>query len=280
MSAERPISVDHASLGSGDGLRIRELRESPRRPGRYLLQLSDGRTLVLGVGVLADCGATRVGQQLTVETVARLVHESAVTAMADRALDMLARGRRTRRELERRLLRPPVRRGRSAAPSTEAGGRSARQHDEALDSAADRSAKVREALDRLEASGLLNDADVAEAEAAARLRRGEAPGRVTQVLRRKGVAGRVVDAAVQEAMAEDHFDERAACLTVAEKRARALRALAPDVAQRRLLGFLQRRGYSGAVARDVTREVLASWGASSTEWEGDDESRLADETLD
>jgi regulatory protein len=145
---------------------------------------------------------------------------------------------------------------------------------------ADRAAQVREALNRLEASGVLSDTEVAEAEAAARLRRGEAPGRVTQVLRRKGVAGSVVQAAVQEAMAEDDFDERAACRLVAEKRARALRALPPDVATRRLLGFLQRRGYGGGVARDVTREVLSARGESGAEWEDEDETRLADETVD
>ncbi len=265
MNAERFGTVGEPSALGAPALRIQDLRESPRRPGRYLLQMSDGRTLVLGVGVLSDCGATRVGAVLSEEVVERLLHESAVTAMADRALDMLARGRRTRRELERRLLRPPLRRG-QPAPMPEEG--------------AERALQVREALDRLEASGVLSDTEVAEAEAAARLRRGEAPGRVTQVLRRKGVAGSVVQAAVQEAMAEDDFDERAACRAVAEKRARALRALPPDVATRRLLGFLQRRGYGGGVARDVTREVLSARDESGADWEGEDEARLADETVD
>lgn len=265
MNAERLGAAGEPSAGNSHALRVQDLRESPRRPGRYLLQLSDGRTLVLGVGVLADCGATRIGAVLPANAVARLLHESAVTAMADRALDMLARGRRTRRELERRLLRPPLRRGQPAPSSEES---------------AERAGQLREALDRLEASGVLSDTEVAEAEAAARLRRGEAPGRVSQVLRRKGVAGSVVQAAVQEAMAEDDFDERAACRAVAEKRARALRALPPDVATRRLLGFLQRRGYGGGVARDVTREVLSARNESGADWEGEDETQLADETLD
>ncbi len=265
MNAERLGAVGEPSAGNALALRIQDLRESPRRPGRYLLQLSDGRTLVLGVAVLSDCGATRVGAVLSMEAVTRLLHESAVTAMADRALDMMARGRRTRRELERRLLRPPLRRG-QPAPLPEDG--------------ADRVLQVREALDRLEASGVLSDTEVAEAEAAARLRRGEAPSHVTQVLRRKGVAGAVVQAAVQEAMAEDHFDERAACRAVAEKRARTLRALPPEVATRRLLGFLQRRGYGGGVARDITREVLSERGVNGAGWEGHDESPLADETAD
>ncbi|MFO0096401.1 MAG: hypothetical protein ACK54K_19100, partial [Gemmatimonadaceae bacterium] len=139
---------------------LTELRESPRRPGRYLLTLSDGRQLVLGVAALADAGVTRSGVALSPATVAALDHESAITALADRALDALARGRRTRRELEMRL------RKREATP-----------------------AQIREALDRLATSGLLSDESVAQAEAAARLRRGEAPTHVRRVLRRKGVSG-------------------------------------------------------------------------------------------
>ena len=84
---------------------LRELRESPRRPGRYLLALSDGRQFVVSAGVLGETGATRAGLTLEAAVVKRLQHESIVTDLADRALDALARGRRTRLELERRLRR-------------------------------------------------------------------------------------------------------------------------------------------------------------------------------
>jgi regulatory protein len=212
-----------------DPLSIKELRESPRRPGRYLLSLSDGRQLLVGITVLSDMGATRPGLIVTSAMLERLLNEHIITGLADAALDALARGRRTRRELELRLRR------REATP-----------------------AQIREALDRLEQTGLLSDEAVASAEAASRLRRGEAPARVTQQLRRKGVAGALVSGAVAEAMREGEFDEEAACRTVAEKRARTLPTNDPVTSRRKLLAFLLRRGYSGGVARRVAREVVGA----------------------
>lgn len=229
-SPPRRLSSPDSVSQPQNARRIQGLRESPRRPGRYVLQLGDGRTFVVGVAVLSDTGATKVGVELSEEQVARLAEESTITDLMDRALDALARSRRTRRELELRLLK------REATP-----------------------AQVRTALDRLEASGVLSDETVARAEAGARLRRGDAPARVRQQLRRKGVDQRTVTEAVSEALEEasaDGFDEVAACRTVAEKRARSLRAVAPDVAERRLLGFLLRRGYAGGLARRIAREVL------------------------
>lgn len=210
-------------------LHLKEIRESPRRPGRYLLSLSDGRQLVVTLAVVADTGATRPGIALSDGMLSRLLHEHTITELADRALDALARGRRTRRELELRL----------------------RKRDATA-------AQIAEALDRLEVAGLLSDDLVAHAEAASRLRRGEAPARVRQQLRRKGVAGAVVAEAVADAIKDDGFDEAAACRAVAEKRARTLRTDEPAAAQRKLLGFLLRRGYAGGIARQVVREVLGT----------------------
>lgn len=207
---------------------IKSIRESSRRPGRYLVSLSDDRELLVGVQVLADTGATREGLELSEQALERLGEEHTITDLADRALDYLARGRRTRRELELRL------RKREATP-----------------------AQIAAALDRLEQSGLLSDEAVAQAEASARLRRGEAPARVRQRLRRKGVAGKAANDALTNAIEDDGFDERAACLEAARKRARTLRNDAPDAARRKLLGFLLRRGYSGGVARDAVRLALA-----------------------
>jgi regulatory protein len=81
---------------------------------------------------------------------------------------------------------------------------------------------------------------------------------VRQHLRRKGVAGAVVAEAVADAIKDDGFDEAAACRAVAEKRARTLRTDEPAAAQRKLLGFLLRRGYAGGIARQVVREVLGT----------------------
>lgn len=226
-----PMGSDPIEGEPSQPVTVRELRESPRKPGRYRLALSDGRTLVLGVTALADYGATRVGAVLAPEVLARLVREASVTALADRALAALARGRRTRRELEMRLRR--------------------REPDVAL---------VAAALDRLESSGLLSDTEVARAEAASRLRRGEAPARVRQTLRRKGVTDRDATRAIADAVEADGFDELSACRSAADKRMRALAKLEPDVARRRLVAFLSRRGFGGSTIHAVLAEHFGRGG--------------------
>ena len=235
MGSGARITTPHRELPLGSflpmtdasTLHIKELRESPRRPGRYLLSLSDGQQLVVGISVLAETGATRALVPLSPDMLERLLHEHVITDLADRAVDYLARGRRTRRELELRL------RKREAS-----------------------AAQIGEALDRLQQSGILSDESVAHAEAASRLRRGEAPARVTQQLRRKGVAGSTVREAVAGAMQDDGFDEEGACRAVAEKRVRSLKSDDAVAAERKLLGFLLRRGYNGGIARRIAREVL------------------------
>lgn len=214
---------------------MRAFSESPRRPGRWAIVLEDGRRFIVGANGLATIGVPRTGQPLSEAQCAALEAESAVTVIADRALDALARGRRTRRELERKFQR--------------AG----------YDSGA-----VKAALDRVEDSGLLSDEAVARAEVSSRLRRGEAPARVRQRLRQKGIDAQTTDTAVRDVTADDGFDELAACRAAAEKRARALRALEPPIAHRRLLSFLLRRGFSGAIAGRVAREALASGGGASS----------------
>ncbi len=214
----------HAEPAAGP-VTVKEVRESPRRPGRYTLQLSDGRSLVLGLAALADSGATRTGVVLEPATLERLVREAAITELTDRALGTLARGRRTRRELEQRLRR--------------------REPDLTM---------VHAALDRLEASGALSDTIVANAEASARLRRGEAPTRVRQTLRMKGIGDQDAARAVSNAVEQEGFDELAACRSVAERRMRALGKLEPAVARRRLTAFLARRGFGGSVLHTVLAE--------------------------
>ena len=206
---------------------MKHVLESSRRPGRFVVSLADGRVFTVAIGALSETGATRAGVELDADAVVYLSRESTITDLSDRAVNALARGRKTRRELEIRLRRL--------------------QPDATL---------IAEALDRLTAIGVLSDEDVAHAEAAARLRRGEAPAKVRQVLRRKGVEGRVVTEAVSAAITEDGFDELASCRNVAEKRVRALGDKEPAVLRRRLAAFLQRRGFGCSVIGQVLREVL------------------------
>lgn len=215
---------------------MKNVLESSRRPGRFVVALADGRTFTVAIGALSETGATRAGVELNADAVAYLGRESAITDLSDRAVNALARGRKTRRELEIRLRR--------IHPDT---------------------ALIAAALDRLTAVGVLSDEEVAHAEAAARLRRGEAPAKVRQVLRRKGVDGRMVNEAVNTAISEDGFDELASCRAVAEKRVRALGTKEPAVLRRRLVAFLQRRGFGGSVIGQVLREVLGRQSENDSE---------------
>jgi len=215
---------------------VKTVLESSRRPGRFVVTLADGRVFTVAIGAVSETGATRAGVELDADAVACLAQESQITDLSDRAVNALARGRKTRRELEVRLRRL--------------------QPDATL---------IAEALDRLTASGILSDEDVAHAEAAARLRRGEAPAKVRQVLRRKGVEGKMVNEAVSAAISEDGFDELTACRALAEKRVRALGAKEPAVLRRRLFAFLQRRGFGGNIIGQVLREVLGRPSDDETE---------------
>lgn len=226
VSSPSAFFVPPPEAGNGPGT-VKNVLESSRRPGRFVVSLADGRAFTVAIGALSETGATRAGVELDADAVAYLGRESTITDLSDRAVSALARGRKTRRELEIRLRRL--------------------QPDVAL---------IAEALDRLTAIGVLSDEDVAHAEAAARLRRGEAPAKVRQVLRQKGVEGRVVTEAVSAAITEDGFDEFASCRAVAEKRVRTLGAKEPAVLRRRLVAFLQRRGFGGSVIGQVLRDVL------------------------
>lgn len=198
---------------------IKEIVEHPRRPGRYLLTLSDERTFTLSVALLADLGATRKGIALTNDLIARLETEAGILRIMDRALASIGRARRTRRELEQRLRR--------TKPGVEPPA----------------VAMIAVALDRLTESGILNDESVARAEASSRLRRGDAPRRVAMILQQKGINRVDAADAVARAVTEDSIDEDAQCEAVADKRMKSLQKLEPLVAKRRLMGFLLRRGY-------------------------------------
>jgi regulatory protein len=189
--------------------------------------MADGRIWLVDADAIAATGALREGVALESPAVALLEASHAFVSAFDRALGMLARARRTRRELERRL--------------------SLTQPDGAV---------VQKAIERLETLGLLDDQAVARAEAASRFRRGEGAGRIRQSLARKGVARAIVDAAIQSVAAEEAVDDVALCRAAGEKRLKSLRSLAPDVQRRRLMGFLLRRGFSGYDVSRIVRELI------------------------
>jgi regulatory protein len=72
-------------------------------------------------------------------------------------------------------------------------------------------------------------------------------------MRQRGVSKALIQEALEGISNED---ESSRLRGVAEDRARALGSLAPEVAKRRLVAYLQRRGYSGNEIFSVVDEVL------------------------
>jgi regulatory protein len=142
----------------------------------------------------------------------------------DRALRLLAVRPRSRRELETRL--------RSAGFDPD---------------------MIAEELTRLEEVGLLDDERFAQEFAEHSLGR-KLSGRraVASSLAAKGVSRPVIERALQDIVGDE--DARAA--EVARSRASRLSGLPPEVAYRRLVSFLTRRGFEGVVARRAAAAAL------------------------
>jgi len=112
-----------------------------------------------------------------------------------------------------------------------------------------------DAIRRLVASGLLDDAKYAEQYARSKmLATGASKRRLTQDLYRKGVHGDVASAAIANVIADEEIDTRAVVERVARKKLAQLGDLEPLVLRRRLFGFLARRGYD---VDEIKRVVAA-----------------------
>ncbi len=204
----------------------------PRRQDRYFLRLESGlkviHKLLITDEAVVQFGLT-VGEVIHMERLARLAELAASVRAFDLAVNSLAQRARSRHELGMILRRKGV----------------AVIH-------------IDQTLDRLTALGVLNDEQFARTFARGKVL---GPGKSVMVLRRdlgrKGVSRDIADAAITEVMREQDVDETGIARAVAAKRWRALGRLEPVVARRRLIGFLQRRGFSGEVIRTVVREVTS-----------------------
>ncbi|MDT0203363.1 regulatory protein RecX [Nocardioides sp. AE5] len=109
-------------------------------------------------------------------------------------------------------------------------------------------------LDRFEEVGLIDDAAFARAWIASRQPgKGLARRALAQELRRKGIDDEVAREALDEI---DPDDEEAAARALVRKKLRTMSSLAPEVATRRLVGMLARKGYPPGVAFAVVRDEL------------------------
>ena len=113
-----------------------------------------------------------------------------------------------------------------------------------------------EVLDRFTEVGLIDDAAYANAWVGTRHRgRGLARPVLRRELQSKGIAAQLVEDAL-DAIDDAAELDRARALAV--RRLPSLARLDAPSRQRRLIGFLMRRGYPVGVAAQVTREVLGA----------------------
>lgn len=112
-------------------------------------------------------------------------------------------------------------------------------------------------VDAFVARRYLDDAVLAEQIVyAGSTRKGQGRRAIALALSQRGIDRDVADAAMAELPDDD--DERA--LEYARTKANSLSRLEPDVALRRLMGQLARRGFSGSVARDAAQQALREVG--------------------
>lgn len=117
--------------------------------------------------------------------------------------------------------------------------------------------EVDAAIERLRASGVLDDANFAR-----QLTRSKALGgghsrrRIQQELAKRGVARDVSTEAIEEVFDEEGVDEDASIERVARKKLRTLTGVDAATRKRRLYAFLARRGYNADAVAKVLRIVL------------------------
>lgn len=203
---------------------ITRLEPDPRHAGSVRLYV--GRTLYCTVPQEAvEAERLAVGRELDPELHERLGEAAEADAAHRVLIRALERSAAARQDLERRL----VRRG-HARPAVAA------------------------ALDRAERAGFLDDAAFARHYVQTRAPRGRGPGRLLRDLLSRGVARSIAEQAIAEQWPDG--PDREAPLALARKRAAQLGSLPRPVLRRRLLAYLQRRGYGGHEAVRAVGEVL------------------------
>jgi SOS response regulatory protein OraA/RecX len=219
-------------------------RVEPLRPRglKALLHLDDGADPLEITLEALERSRLGVGDRLSTQRRHHLLNEDADIRVRDAALNLISYRARTRAELRRRL--------------REKGFRPAR---------------IDPCLDRLQEKGFLDDEAVAAAFVRDRLRhrpRGRAA--LSSELRAKGVAGDVAERTIGEVFEEEGTDDVVLARTVGEQWVRRqgaaqLEALASidrsperERANRRLVGFLTRRGFRGAALTAGIDRALAA----------------------
>ena len=205
---------------------VTQITEHPRKPGRYVVDV-DGREFAI---VTADALAetkTRIGVVVDDARALALQEASEMSAVYDRALNLLAFRARSARELHRRLVQ------KGATPG-----------------------RAEQVVDKLRERGLIDDADFARQLTRSKVSAGASKRRLQQELFKRGVARDVADEAVEQVLEEEEVDEVAVAERVARKRLPSLASADAQSRRRRLYGFLARRGHDSDTIREVMDRVL------------------------
>lgn len=205
--------------------RITGLMPDPKRPGAVRV-LVDGRPFCTVHEEAAAGGALAVGADW----------EGEPAGVASRAADEEGAWRAVLRSLERRSFSVVELRRRLKQKG---------HTPEAIEFALGRALSTR----------LLDDAAFARNYVASRSGRGRGPARLRRDLTALGVDRGLIDAAIEAHWPEPE-DALALALDLARRRARQLAGLPREVQRRRLLAYLERRGFSGYRVAELVTRVL------------------------
>jgi len=211
--------------------RITAITPSPRAAGRFDLSIDGEPVARLSIDGIERLGLY-VGREIGEREAVTIAAAAAASRTYDRAIAMLAVRGRASGELKRLL----VQKGESALV-------------------------IDQAIARLQAAGLLDDAAFARQFARYRaVAGGLSRRRIERELWRRGIDRATATAAIDQVFAEEGVDEAAAIEHVAERKFRTLLKLDVQTKRRRLYSFLARRGYDvdaiSQVVRRLTKESI------------------------
>ena len=190
-----------------------------RRGGVVAITIDDDEPIEIPLETVLEHGLHE-GSCLLIEEWVAIRDQSRYRLAVRRALEFLARRRRTRSELQKQLLK--------AFSEAEANG----------------------ALARIDELGYVDDESWAKDYVTTIRARGRSRSLLARELSQHGID----DEAQESALAE--HDDRGEALAIARKRVRSLQRLAPDVRDRRLYAFLRRRGFSNDTTKQAMDEAL------------------------
>lgn len=204
---------------------VTQITEQRRKANRRNVYLDGAFAFGCNLNVIAKFHL-REGVVLSADEVERIKQGEVRQECFDAAMRFIERRMHSRSELKQKLAK--------------------QEHD---------AATIEGVLDDLERLNYVDDAKFAAAkvESAAKVRL-HGRRRAAIELLKKGVTGEAARTALDNTY--DTHDSLAVARELAQKKARSLAKLPPEVARRRLVGMLQRRGFEYDVVRPVIDEVL------------------------